>query len=60
MKRMIDYIPESANFDVDGLYNDLWNSVYNTRRKKVNEDKAVHSASAAVYAKALRDFINKG
>ncbi|RLD63987.1 MAG: hypothetical protein DRJ01_02220 [Bacteroidetes bacterium] len=61
MKKMIDYIPESVNFDIDGRYNNLWDSVYNMRRKKVNENRAVHSANAIVYAEVLKDFIeNKG
>ena len=58
MKRMIDYIPESVNFDIDGRYNDLWNSVYSTRKQKVSENRAVHSANAIVYAEVLKDFIN--
>jgi len=58
MKEMIDYIPESLKFDTDGKYNDIWNSVYNKRRKIVKENLAVHSANAIVYAEVLKDFIN--
>ena len=61
MKKMIDYIPESVKFDVDGTYNDLWNNVYNRRKKIVAENLAIHSANAVVYAEVLKDFIeNKG
>jgi hypothetical protein len=56
MKRMIDYIPESINFDVDGTYNKIWEDVYNKRKKVVSEDLAVHSANAIVYAEVLKDF----
>ncbi len=61
MKKMIDYIPESINFDVNGVYNELWNDVYNKRKKIVSEDLAVHSANAIVYSEVLKDFRdNKG
>ena len=61
MKKMIDYIPESVNFDTNGIYNNLWNDVYNKRKKKVNEELAVHSANAIVYAEVLKNFRkNKG
>lgn len=61
MKKMIDYIPEAAKIDVDGRYNKIWEDVYNTRRKKVGSELAVHSANAMVYSEALKDFIkNKG
>ena len=57
MKRMIDYIPETINLKQYNKYNDMWNSVYKNRLKKVEESKAVHSANAVVYAEALKDFI---
>ena len=61
MKKMIDYIPESINFDVDGAYNNLWNDIYNKRKRVVSEDLAVHSANAIIYAEVLKDFRkNKG
>jgi len=54
---MVDYIPESVNFDIDGTYEKLWNNVYNKRKKVVKEEIAVHSANAIVYASVLQDFI---
>jgi len=56
MKRMIDYIPESINFDVNGTYNKLWEDVYNKRKNIVGENLAIHSANAVIYAEALKDF----
>lgn len=58
MKIMKDCIPETIKLDKYSEYNDTWNSVYNKRIKKVNENKAVHSANAIVYAEILKDFIN--
>ncbi len=61
MRKMIDYIPEAINFDTNGAYEKLWNTVYNKRKKLVEGKLAVHSANAAVYAEVLKDFIkNKG
>jgi len=61
MKEMKDYIPESIKFDIDGKYNNLWNDIYNKRKKIVSENLAVHSANAIIYAEVLKDFRkNKG
>jgi hypothetical protein len=57
MKEMLDYIPETKNLNNYNKYNEIWNSVYNKRLEKVNEDKAVHSANAIVYSEVLKDFI---
>ena len=58
MEKMKKYIPETINFNDYNKYNEIWNSVYNKRIKKVNEDKAVHSANAIVYSEVLKDFLN--
>ena len=61
MEQMKNYIPETTKLNKYNKYNEIWNDVYNIRRKKVNESKAVHSANAIVYSEILKDFIkNKG
>jgi len=57
MKKMKDYIPETINLKSFNKYNKIWNNIYNNRKKKVNESKAVHSANAIVYSEILKDFI---
>jgi len=60
MSEMTDFIPETIKLKNYNKYNEIWNSVYNNRIKKVEESKAIHSANAIVYAEALKDFLNKG
>lgn len=57
MNKITKFIPEVKKLKEQEKYNNVWNNIYNIRRKVVNESKAIHSANAIVYAEILKDFI---